>query len=337
MKKKLLIISVLVMLVLSLGIGFTFAKEADYVIKLSHGCAESDPTHLVALRFKELVSIYTNNRVEVQIYPNNQLGNEQEVAQAVRLGTIQAEILYTGNLQPLAPSVGVLQLPYIFNNRQETRKVIDAIMDELNERMIKEAGVRALLYYEKGFRVLTNSKKPVTKIDDLKGLKIRVSKTAVTIKTFQEWGIDPIPMAWDEVFSALQQRVIDGQENPYSAALACKFYEIQKYITEIHYLNWSGPLIISEKYFMSLPEDIQAALIRAGKETCEYITWKVGVDEEIIKKELEKKGMILLGPPEDEEIWAEKAKAIWSEFYDNIGGKEWAEKVIKVKKEVLGY
>jgi len=336
MKKKFLVISVLVILILSLGLGFAFAEEDHYIIKLSHGCTGTDPTVPLAERFKELVSIYTDNRVEIQIYPNNQLGSEQEVAQAVRLGSIEAELLYTGNLQPFAPSVGVLHLPYIFNNREEARKVIAAIIDDLNERMIKEAGVRALLYYEKGFRVLTNSKKPVTKIDDLKGLKIRVSKTNVTIETFKAWGIDPIPMAWAEVFTALQQGVIDGQENPYATIPAFKFDEVQKYVTEIHYQIWSGPLIINEKYFQGLPNDIQAALIRAGKEACEYVSWIVGINNEIAKKDIVEKGMVLLGPPEDEEIWREKAEATWPKFYDNIGGKEWVEKVIKIKEEALG-
>ncbi len=336
MKTKLVLVVVMVsMMVVSMGMGTLYAKDAEYVMKLSHGCAETDPTHLVAERFAELVSIYTDNKMKVEVYPSGQLGTEQEVAQAVRLGSIEAEIIYTGNLQPLAPSVGVLMLPYIFNDRDEAFKTLNAILPELNKRIVKEAGVRSLLYFEKGFRVLSNSQRPVKTIDDLKGLKIRVSKTNVAIETFKAWGINPVPMAWAEVFSALQQKVIDGQENPYTAVQATKFYEIQKYITEIHYLIWSGPLIISERYYQSLPEDMKAALNRAADETAMYIKWLVGKNNEAAKKALKEEGMELFGPPEDEEVWREKAKEVWPKFYDKIGGKEWVEKALEIKEEAI--
>jgi tripartite ATP-independent transporter DctP family solute receptor len=330
-KNLVLILSLVVVFLFSVGLSFAAGeKEAaeTYVIKLSHGCPEGDPTHLAAVKFKELAEEYTDGGVEVQIFPNNQLGSEQEVAQDLRMGTLEAEILYTGNLQPLAPSVGVLMLPYMFTTNEEVWHAMDAIHDELNKRVIDEADVRILGYLEKGFRVLTNSKKPVETLEDLKGLKIRVSKVAIAIETFKSWGLEPIPMAWDEVFSALQQGVIHGQENPYTAVLSVKFYEIQKYITEIHYMIWSGPLIISEKYFQSLPKDIQDALVRAGKDTADYER-KLSQEMTVkAKKELEDKGMILLGPPKDEEEWQRRAQSIWPQFYDKVGGKEWVDQAL---------
>lgn len=333
MRKRQLIVIVFLAVTFLFSVDLSFAageKEAaeSYLIKLSHGCPESDPTHLAAVKFKELAEEYTNGRVEVQIFPNNQLGSEQEVAQDLRMGTLEAEILYTGNLQPLAPSVGVLMLPYMFTTNEEVWKAMDAIHDELNNRVIDEADVRILGYLEKGFRVLTNSKKPVETLQDLKGLKIRVSKVAIAIETFKSWGLEPIPMAWDEVFSALQQGVIHGQENPYTAVLSTKFYEIQKYITEIHYMIWSGPLIISEKFFQGLPKDIQDALVKAGKDTAAYereISMEMTVQA---KKELADKGMILLGPPKDEAEWQRRAQSIWPQFYDNVGGKGWVDQAL---------
>ena len=330
-KKLFMILSLLIVFLFSVGSAFAGGEteEAEsYLIKLSHGCPESDPTHLAAVKFKELAEEYTDGRVEVQIFPNNQLGSEQEVAQDLRMGTLEAEILYTGNLQPLAPSVGVLMLPYMFTTNEEVWNAMDTIHDELNKRVIDEADVRILGYFEKGFRVLTNSKKPVEKLEDLKGLKIRVSKVAIAIETFKSWGLEPIPMAWDEVFSALQQGVIHGQENPYTAVLSVKFYEIQKYITEVHYMIWSGPLIISEKFFQGLPKDIQDALVKAGKDTAEY---ERRISEEMTvkaMKELEDKGMILLGPPKDEAEWQRRAQSIWPQFYDTVGGKEWVDQAL---------
>ncbi len=305
-------------------------QAAEWTIRLSHGDNENNPTHMGALKFEELAEKYTDGRVDVRIFPNNQLGNEQEVAQALRMGTIEAEILYTGNLQPLAPSVGVMMLPYAFTSNEQVWKAMDALKDPLNERITKEAGVRILGYFEKGFRVLTNSKKPVEYIEDLQGLKIRVSKNNIAINTFKSWGIDPIPMAWPEVFPALQQKVIDGQENPYTTAISSKFYEVQKYITEIHYLIWSGPLIISELFYQKLPEDVQAALNKAGEEAADYEREVSGKETEEAKKELVKLGMVLSGPPKDEEKWQKAAQSIWPQFYDTIGGEEWVETARKI-------
>ncbi|MBL3597169.1 TRAP transporter substrate-binding protein DctP, partial [Rhodovulum sulfidophilum] len=128
------------------------AAAADYTMRLSHGDNENNPTHKGALRFQELVEKYSDGRIEVQIFPSNQLGSEQEVAQALRMGSIESEILYTGNLVPLAPSVGVMMLPYAFTSNEEAHAAMDALKGPLNERLPKEAGVRVLGYFEKGFR-----------------------------------------------------------------------------------------------------------------------------------------------------------------------------------------
>ncbi len=311
------------------------AFAADYTIRLSHGDNENNPTHKGALKFEELAEKYSNGRIDVQIFPSNQLGSEQEVAQALRTGSIEAEILYTGNLVPLAPSVGVMMLPYAFTSNDDAHKAMDALKGPLNERLPKEAGVRILGYFEKGFRVLTNSKREVKTLEDLKGLKIRVSKNNIAIETFKSWGLDPIPMAWAEVFPALQQGVIDGQENPYTTAISSKFYEVQKYITEIHYLIWSGPIIISERFYQGLPADLQDALNRAGVEAAAYERQVSASETEKAKKELVERGMTLSGPPTDEVKWQEAAKALWPSFSDSIGGKAWVEKASAIMDEAM--
>jgi TRAP-type C4-dicarboxylate transport system substrate-binding protein len=161
-------------------------------------------------------------------------------------------------------------------------------------------------------------------LDDLQGQKIRVSPNNIAIDTFKAWGIDPIPMAWAEVFSALQQGVIDGQENPYTTAISSNFYEVQDYITEIHYMMWTGPLLVSERFYQGLPEDLQDAVDRAGIEAANYERELSAQLTEEAKNELVELGMELLGPPEDEVEWQEKARANWPDFYEDIGGEEWA-------------
>lgn len=307
----------------------SFASAQDFTMRLSHGDNESNPTHLTAVKFQELVEDYTDGRVAVQIFPSNALGTETEVAQALRMGSIEAEILYTGNLVPLAPSAGVLMLPYAYTTTDQAHGAMDTLLDPLNDRLVPEAGVRALGLLEKGFRVLTTSQ-PVQTLDDLQGMKIRVSPNDIAIKTFQAWGIEPLPMDWAEVFPALQQRVIDGQENPYTTAISSRFYEVQSDVTEIHYMMWTGPLLISERVFQTYPEDIQQAVSRAGREAVDYGRQVSGELTEDAKAELVERGMTLHGAPQDEERWSEAAEALWPQFYAQIGGEEWATQAIEI-------
>ncbi|MBN2860206.1 MAG: TRAP transporter substrate-binding protein [Sphaerochaetaceae bacterium] len=325
------------LLVLALVGSVVFAQGAEessaekvYKIKLSHSTPEGDQIYKVGERFKELAAEYSNGRIQVDTYPIMQLGGEQENVQDVATGSIETAIVYTGNFKPFAPSVGVLMLPYIFTSNEEAWNGMDSIHDELNERVIAESGTRILGYFDRGFRYLTNSKKPVRTIDDLKGLKIRVSQVDVTIETFRAWGIEPIPMAWDETPTALQQRVVDGQENPYATIDSHKFYETQEYVTEIHYMIWTGPLIINNALYESMPADLQDALDRAGKEAAEYGR-QIAQEEEVRSKKLvEEKGMTLLGPPSDEEVWQEKAQSVWPKFYEAVGGKAWVEQALSL-------
>ena len=305
-------------------------SDKVYTIKLSHSTPETDQIGQVAEKFKELVEKYSDGRVVVENYPMMQLGTEQENVQDVASGSLEAAIVYTGNFKPFAPSCGVLMLPYIFKNSEEAWNGMDSIADELNKRVIEESGTRIIGYFDRGFRYLTNSKKPVRTIDDLAGLKIRVSKVDIAIETFKAWGLEPVPMAWAEVPTALQQKVIDGQENPYSTIDSHKFYETQEYVTEIHYLIWTGPIIINNAFYESLPADLQAAVDKAGKEAAQFGRDFASQSEEKSKKVVEEKGMVLLGPPTDEDVWQEKAMAIWPMFYDGVGGEDWAKQALKL-------
>ncbi|MGI6226037.1 MAG: TRAP transporter substrate-binding protein [Peptococcales bacterium] len=305
-------------------------KKDKIIIKYTHGVDTNSPHQHVGEKFKELVEKYTDGQVEVQIFPNGQLGSEQRGFQDVQNNVVQATSMAVNNASPFAPSLGFFDLPYIFSSREEFTKVIDTLWDEINEKMIAESGNRAIIWFDQDFRVLTTKDKPVRTLNDLKGLKIRVPQNPLQLGAFKAWGCDATPIAWDETFNALQQGVVDGQENPHSVNLASSFQEVQKYITQINYKMWIGPVAMNEKWLQSQPEEIRDAIIRAGKEAMlwerEYIAEKSAAD----LKALTDAGMEYLGPPEDEALWQEKAMEIWPEFYDTIGGTELLEKVMDV-------
>ena len=336
MRKKIVLISVAMLLTLSLvvtGCGnkpTTSGGEQKTVIKYTHGLPESDPHQWTALKFKELVEKYSNGKVEVTIFHSGQLGSEQRGFQDVQNNVVQASSLAVNNATVYSPSMGVFDLPYIFKNRDEVYKVTDALWDDSAAKMITESGNRPIIWFEQGFRVLSNSKREVKQISDLKGLKIRVPQNPLMLGAFKSWGAEATPISWDETFNALQQGVVDGQENPYTVFNSSKFYEVQKYITDIHYKIWIGAVVVNEKWLQELPADVREAILKAGKETSklerEYIQ---GVEKEAMDN-MKAKGMIFSGTPVDEDVWMKNAMAIWPDYYDKIGGTELLDKTMKL-------
>lgn len=163
------------------------------------------------------------------------------------------------------------------------------------------------------------------------GKKFAEIKNEIMISTYKAWGINPSPMVWSELFPALQQGVVDGQDNPYTIINAMKFFEVQKYITPLHYLFSLEPLVISEQVFQSQTPEMQKLLLEAGKQTSLHSQKYLAESEESIKKRLvEEKGMVITLPANDEKEWIEKATtAVWPKYYKSIGGKEKLEEILK--------
>ena len=317
------------------------AQAADYVIKLGHA-NDPDPDnsifHAMSLEFQKLVKDYTQGKVEVEIYPAAQLGGEQEMVRGCQLGTQESALVSMNNLNVFATALGFFTLPYMFNNTEEGRYVIDKMWDRINEWSTAQAGVRVLVITDAGFRLLTNSKRCVKNLSDLKGLKIRVPNNPIMIKGFKSFGFDPIPMPWP-IFSELQQGVIDGQENPINVMLAVKFYEVQKYVSDIDWIFQTGALVISEQFFTGLPDDLRKAVVKAGRDT---MIWERAYVEKITAsdiKKLKELGTVFCGPPEDKEEWIKRARGIWPDMYKGIGngnadeGKAIVDQILEAAKE----
>lgn len=298
--------------------------------KMALGDAAGGTQYELGTKFKELLEQKTKHKVN--LFPNGQLGSEQDTVNDAAIGTLDFSILAINNITPFSPTVGVLTLPYVIQNLAEAVTLTRGdIGNELTENTIRDAGVRIIGWAYSGFRVLTNSKQPVKSPEDLKGLVIRVPKNEIMIATYQAWGINPTPMAWSETFTALQQKVVDGQDNPYITVNAMKFYEVQKYITNLRYIFSLEPLIVSESVFQSQKPEVQQAILEAGKEATLHSEQYIKDTEGQIKKELEEKGMEISDPANDEKDWIEKATAaVWPKYYDSVGGKDKLDHVLKL-------
>jgi tripartite ATP-independent transporter DctP family solute receptor len=307
------------------------AVQAKTEWKMALGDAAGGTQWALGERFAKLIEAYTGGEVTVALFPNGQLGSEQETVQNCRLGTLDLSVVAINNITPFSPTVGLFTLPYLIQSVDEAVTLTQGpIGEELTQNTIQAAGVRIVGWSYSGFRRLSNSNRPVTKPEDLKGLTIRVPKNAIMIDSYKSWGVSPTPMAWDEVFTALQQKVLDGQDTPLITQYVMKFYEVQKYITKIRYVFLLEPLIISEQFFQRQTPEMQALILRAGKEAQEHCRQFLILFEDSIENELKEKGLEILDPADDEKEWIDRAtKEVWPKYYDSIGGKEKVDAALK--------
>ena len=299
------------------------ANAADkIVIRFAHSNTPSDmdPYHALVTKMNDkLVKKLGADRIEIQEFPAGQIGSEERSFQDVQQGILQMTVLAVNNASIFAPSLGAFDLPYIFKSVKEFDDCVDQNWDLINKRMEAESGTIAIAWHSQGFRFITNSKQPVAKLADLAPVKIRTPNNPIMIATFRAWGGEPAPMAWDETFNALQQKVVDGQENPYPVFASNKFEEVQKYITEIHYKVWIGPIVVNAAWFKKQPADVQKAILEGGRLATENNRKMIAEMETDLVKVLKDKGVEILAKPEDEPVWQEKAMAVWPQFYDKIG------------------
>ena len=329
--KKIILAFCALGLVFCLG---TKASAADYK-PMTIRAATANPdgsAHVYAIdKFKEIVEKESGGKIKVQKFIGGSMGDEQANVKQLRTTEIHMAVLACGNLTPFAPTAGVLYLPYGFPSMEKATKVFHNVdfMTQVNDKIAKESGARPLAWLVQGYRHITNSKKPITKMADLKGLKIRVPAVELQLAAFRSWGIEPNPLAWSETFNGLQQGVIDGQENPYTVIRDQKFWEVQKYITEVHYLLWVGPMLFSERWFQKLDADTKDLVTRAAKQAVE-MEWKWAAEQDsVAKKQCQDKGMVI-DQLTDEAEWIKAAQGIWPNYYDKAGGKENVDALLKL-------
>lgn len=296
------------------------AKE--YRIAVGDGAGGSQEA--LGKAFVAALEEQTGGEMTGKLFLNGQLGDEQDTVTAAATGTLDFSILAINNVTPFSPTVGSLTLPYVLLSKDDAIKITQGeIGQQMIDQTVEDAGVRIIGWGYSGFRVLTNSKKPVSTVADLQDLVVRVPKNEIMIETYKSWGISPTPMAWGETFAALQQKVVDGQDNPYLTVYAMKFDEVQKYVTDLRYIFSIEPLIISEALFESLSEEQQQQVLAAGEAATQASSEFLDTQEGKIREELVARGMEISAPADDEKEFMELATTIvWPKFYDQIGGVE---------------
>ncbi|MCK5700099.1 MAG: TRAP transporter substrate-binding protein [Cyclobacteriaceae bacterium] len=268
------------------------SNNSSIILRFGHQANESDIWHKSSLKFKELVEELSEGRIEVRVYPAEQLGKERDMIRSIKAGIV--DMTTTGeSMQNWSKITVFCAVPYLIKNSDHLKKVVDGpVGQRISAEMIKNIGLRPIAYFERGARNLT-SNRPISTPEDLKGIILRVPNVPIFVKTWTELGAKPTPMTLSEVFTALQQGTVEAQENPYALINSAGFYEVQKYVnlTE-HVIGWVY-VVIGEEKFQSLPVDLQEVIINAGKLTQEYHQKIFKAEEKYLREELERKGMII--------------------------------------------
>ncbi len=265
------------------------------------------------------------DKAVVQVFGASQLGNDTELLQKLKLGQVHFALPSTV-MSSVSPEFGVFEMPYIIKDREHMKRVIDSIGESVFQAAAKANGYRILAFWENGFRHITNNVRPINVPDDLKGVKLRTPKGEWRVKMFQAYGANPTPMAFSEVFTALQTNVIDGQENPYTQIHSAKFQEVQKYLSITGHVYTPAYALTSDEHFGKLPQDVQDILLETAQETQAYVYETAAAMENDLLEEIKKADIEVNEADKDAFIAA--SAPIYDEFAASFdGGAELVEAV----------
>ena len=244
--------------------------EGTYHLRVGHVLANTHPYQLGLEKMAELANEKSGGEITIDVFHSSTLGNERDMLEGLQLGTQEMVLVSTAVLSSFTDDFLVFDLPFLFNTTEEARAVCDSELGTEILGSVESAGLKGLAWFENGFRNVTNSKHVVNKPEDLQGIKIRTMESPIHMESFSVIGADPTPMAMGELFTALQQKTIDAQENPLAIIESSKLYEVQQYLSLTEHFYAPAPLFVSTTYFDSMPEDMQAALQEAADETKVY-------------------------------------------------------------------
>lgn len=311
---KLFIKSVFVILVMIFMATTTTGPAAAVekaILKCGHIAEPSHPYAMGAEQLAKLVKEKSGGNIDVRVFPSSQLGGQKELIEGLIFGTIDMALVGTAVLGQFQPAISLFDLPFLFDDRAHTYKSLDTVGMELG-KALEPKGIKLLGYMENGIRHLTNNKREVRTPEDMKGLKIRVMTNKIYIGMMKALGASPVPMAFDELYSAMQQGVVDGQENPSAHIWTKRFFEVNKYASITGHAYAPEPVLISMVRWNALSPDAKGIIVSAAKEA---IAWQRD-----------------LSTKEDDEFWA-KIKATGKMKVIEVDKKPFREATKKVYDE----
>lgn len=322
--KKLLLIAMALIMTLSFA---TIAMSNDkvYVIKANLSQNVSEPPVKAVELFKKIVEEETNNKVIVEIYPNNQLGELREVIEGLQLGTIQM-VNPSSVMCNFVPELNIFELPFLFRDREHFYAVLDSEIGDSMKPKFEAKGFHLLGYFDCGIRHIMTVDKPIESIADMEGLKIRTMENPSHLDAFKAFGAKPLPMAYGELYTSLEQKVIDGAEAANTNYYAKKFFEPAPYWAQVGWITLVEYCIMSKVFYDQLPAEYQVVIDKAAKIMTEKEREFYRANDESMLAEIEKAGVKVTYP--DRTPFMEASKAVYEKWAPKVGGMDQINKVI---------
>jgi len=298
------------------------ASAAEIALKLAWLTADSptDPYAIAARAFKDEIEAAMPDRVEVSLFPNRQLGDDKEILEGLQFGTIDMGIITNAVVANVEPTYQLVDLPFLFGSAEQAHAVLDGPVGEQLEANLREHGVVSLGAAEGGFRNMINNTRPVRTPEDVEGVKYRTMQNPVFIEMFSSLGGSPVPMAWGEVFTAMQQGTVDGLEIPASVVNSNNYAEVTRYLSFTRHTYSAIHLLMSERSFDGLPEDVREAVLEAGEAAIAAQREAVAAAEAEVVAALQEKGMEI-NDIDDVDAFRERVVPVYERFEPTIGAE----------------
>jgi tripartite ATP-independent transporter DctP family solute receptor len=242
----------------------------ERTIRWGHLNNTDHPVSFGVKKFAEIVAAKSGGKIRVREFPSNQLGSEVQQTAALQGGVQEMQSPASTTLVGIVKEFGVFDLPFIVSTPQQADALLDGPVGKALLARLPEKGLVGLTFWDLGFRNVTNSRRPITKAEDLTGIKLRVMPNPVYIDTFKTFGANPLPMSFSELYTALETKTVDGQENPFSVILSNKFYEVQKYLSKTSHTYSTNIILVSKKFWDKLSPTEQKILQDAAVEARDY-------------------------------------------------------------------
>jgi TRAP-type transport system periplasmic protein len=299
---------------------------AQTTLKMNIAVAQNSHYGVAVDTFAREVEARTGGRYKIQNFYAGALGAERESIEGVQLGTLDLTLTSTGPVPNFVPEVAILDIPFLFRDYAQARAVLDGPIGQDMLRKFPAKGIVALAWAENGFRHMTNSKRPVNVPDDLKGLKMRTMENPIHIQAYKQFGILPTPMAFTEVYTALQQGTVDGQENPLSVITSAKLDQVQKNLTLTGHVYSPSLILMNKAQWDKLSPADKEAFAEAAKDAVKANRARVDEDERKAVADLRAKGMLVV-----ENVDKAKFQAVLAPVYVDFGKRFGQENIDQIK------
>lgn len=306
---------------LLLGSVVSHAEEIrERTLRFAFQNVKEHPQGQGAQKFADLLSEKSAGKLKVRLFPGGTLGGDVQTVSALQGGTLDITVLNSGILAAQAADFAMLDFPFLFNSVEEAHAVIDGPVGEKLAAQLDSKGLIGLGYWDLGFRNLTNNKRAVTKMEDMQGLKIRVIQSPIYLETFSALGANPVPMAFPEVYTGLEQNTIDGQENPFTVIEGNKFFEVQKYLSVTGHIFNPQSLIISQKTWNRLNDDEKALIREAAGEAQKFQREVTAASMDKSRAALEGEMAVNDISPEEKDRFRERVQPVIEKFSASLDG-----------------